>query len=69
MRLEGSPLSIEGACRAAQVSRAGYYRYFDQQAPRPAETELRDKVQRVALEPLLRISTRDGRFAASGRHR
>ena len=50
MQLEGSPLSIEDACRAAQVSRAGYYRYFDQHAPRQAETELRDKIQRIALE-------------------
>jgi putative transposase len=50
MQLEGSPLSIEEACRAAQVSRAGYYRYFDQHAPRQAETELRDKIQRIALK-------------------
>ena len=50
MQLEGSPLSIEDACRAAQVSRAGYYRYFDQHAPRQAETELRDRIQRIALE-------------------
>ena len=50
MQLEGSPLSIEEACCAAQVSRAGYYRYFDQHAPRQAETELRDKIQRIALE-------------------
>jgi putative transposase len=50
MQLEGSPLSIDKACRAAQVSRAGYYRYFDEHAPRQAETELRDKIQRIALE-------------------
>jgi putative transposase len=50
MQLEGSTLSIEEACCAAQVSRAGYYRYFDQHAPRQAETELRDKIQRIALE-------------------
>jgi putative transposase len=50
MQLEGTPLSIEEACAAAQVSRAGYYRYFDEHAPRQAETELRDRIQRVALE-------------------
>ena len=50
MQLEGGQLSIEEACSAAQVSRAGYYRYFDQHAPRQAETELRDMIQRVALE-------------------
>jgi transposase InsO family protein len=50
MQLEGAGLSIEEACRAAQVSRAGFYRFFDEQAPRQAETELRDRIQRVALE-------------------
>ena len=50
MQLEGSPLSIEEACCAAQVSRAGYYRYFDEHAPQQAETELRNRIQRIALE-------------------
>ena len=50
MQLEGSHLSIEEVCAAAQVSRAGYYRYFEEHAPRQAETELRDHIQRVALE-------------------
>jgi len=50
MQLEGARLSIEEACRAARVSRAGFYRFFDEQAPRQAETELRDRIQRVALE-------------------
>jgi putative transposase len=50
MQLEGPPISIEEACGAAQVSRAGYYRHFDEHAPRQAETELRDRIQRVALQ-------------------
>lgn len=50
MQLEGSHLFIEEACTVAQVSRAGYYWYFDEHAPRQAETELRDRIQRVALE-------------------
>jgi len=50
MHLEGGHLSIEETCAAAQVSRAGYYRYFDEHAPRQAEMELRDVIQRVALE-------------------
>lgn len=33
-----------------QVSRAGYYRFFDEHAPREGETELRDRIQQVALE-------------------
>lgn len=49
MQLEGSQVSIGEACGAAQVSRAGYYRFFDEHAPRQAETELRDRIQRVAL--------------------
>jgi transposase InsO family protein len=49
-QLAGLSLSIEEARRTAQVSGAGYYRYFDEHAPRQAETELRDRIQRVALE-------------------
>jgi putative transposase len=50
MQLEGCHLSIEEACAAARVSRTGYYRHFDERAPRQAEVELRDLIQRVALE-------------------
>lgn len=50
MQFEGSQVSIEEACGAAQVSRAGYYRHFDEHAPQQAETELRDRIQRVALK-------------------
>jgi transposase InsO family protein len=32
------------------VSRAGFYRSFDEHTPRQAETERRDRIQRVALE-------------------
>jgi transposase InsO family protein len=49
MQLEGNP-SIGAACAAAGVSRAGFYRDFQEHAPRQAETELRDRIQRVALE-------------------
>jgi putative transposase len=50
MQRAGERLSIGEACRTAQVSRAGFYRHFDEHAPRQAETELRDRIQRVALE-------------------
>lgn len=50
MQLEGDHISIEEACVAAQISRAGYYRYFDEHAPRQAAMELRDRIQQVALE-------------------
>ena len=48
MPLEGD-LSVAALCAAAQVSRAGFYREFSAHAPRQAETELRDQIQRVAL--------------------
>ena len=50
MQLEGNHLSIEDACAAARVSRAGYYRHLDQHQPLQAEMGLRDAIQRVALE-------------------
>jgi putative transposase len=42
-------LGIEGMCALAGVSRAGYYRQWEASAPRAAETELRDAVQRAVL--------------------
>lgn len=41
---------IEGACAAAGLSRAGFYRHFERHAPAEAHLELRDLVQRLALE-------------------
>ncbi|HXE30590.1 MAG TPA: IS3 family transposase [Terriglobales bacterium] len=41
---------IEGACAAAALSRAGFYRHFERHAPAEAHLELRDLVQRLALE-------------------
>ena len=48
MQLEGS-FSAVAACQLAGVSRAGFYRHWDEHAPREADTELRDQIQRVAL--------------------
>lgn len=42
-------LSVESMCRLAQVSRAGFYRHWQQREPRTEETELRAEVQRIAL--------------------
>jgi putative transposase len=44
-----SSLTIESACEAAQVSRVGFYRHYQEHAPRQAETQLRDSIQRIAL--------------------
>jgi putative transposase len=49
MRLEGS-LSIGRACDLTHVSRAGFYRSYDEHEPRQADMTLRDAIQRIALE-------------------
>ena len=49
MRLQGS-LSIERMCQLAQVSRAGFYRSFQQQEPQQEEMELRSTIQEIFLE-------------------
>ena len=36
-------------CELAGVSRASFYRHWEERAPNAAETELRDRVQRLAL--------------------
>jgi putative transposase len=51
MQLEGKGgLSIMEACDAAHVSRAGFYRHFEDHAPRQADTELRDQIQQICLQ-------------------
>jgi putative transposase len=42
-------LSVERLCALAGVGRSGYYRQWAASAPRQAETELRDAIQRAAL--------------------
>ena len=41
--------TVERLCALARVSRAGYYRHFLASAPRQADTQLRDAIQRMAL--------------------
>lgn len=43
-------LSVERMCALAGVSRAGYYRSWQASAPRREDTELRDAIQRLALD-------------------
>jgi transposase InsO family protein len=51
MQLEGkSELTIVQACDAAHLSRAGFYRSFEEHAPRQADTELRDAIQQICLK-------------------
>jgi putative transposase len=48
MQLEGFQASH--ACEIARVSRAGFYRYFEEHQPRQADVWLRDLIQRIVLE-------------------
>ena len=51
MQLGGkSGLSIAEASDAARLSRAGFYRHFDEHLPRQADTELRAQIQQICLE-------------------
>ena len=44
-----SSLTIERMCQLAEVSRAGFYRSLQQQAPREEEMVVRARVQEVVL--------------------
>jgi len=47
-QLQGG-MGIHSLCGLARVSRASYYRHWVQTAPREAEGELRDRIQRICL--------------------
>jgi putative transposase len=49
MSLQGK-LSVERMCQLAQVSRAGFYRSFQQAEPDQEEMELRTAIQQIFLE-------------------
>jgi putative transposase len=42
--------NVERLCALGQVSRAGYYRHFGPHPPRREDADLRDLIQRIALE-------------------
>ncbi|MGH9762741.1 MAG: IS3 family transposase [Blastocatellia bacterium] len=41
---------MKSLCKAAEVSRAGYYRFTNRSDQREKDLELRDSIQRVAIE-------------------
>lgn len=43
-------LSVTAMCEAAGFSRAGYYRFLDPVAPCAADMDLRDEMQKIALD-------------------
>ena len=49
MSLQGA-VSVERMCQLAQVSRAGFYRSFQQTEPDREELELRAAIQQIFLE-------------------
>jgi putative transposase len=49
MSLQGN-LSVERMCQLAQVSRAGFYRFFQQHEPEKEEMEVRAAIQQIFLE-------------------
>lgn len=49
MRLQGE-LSIERMCQLGQVSRAGFYRSFQEEEPQQEEMELRSTIQQIFVE-------------------
>jgi transposase InsO family protein len=48
MQLEGFQASH--ACDIARVSRAGFYRHYEEHEPRQADVALRDLIQQIAIE-------------------
>ena len=46
---QGAP-SIEHLCLLGSVSRAGFYRFGEVREPKRTEADLRDKIQKIALE-------------------
>ena len=46
----GTRLSLVRMCEVAGFSRAGYYRFLDPEKPAAADMDLRDEIQKIALE-------------------
>lgn len=48
MQREG--FTVTEACRGAGLSRAGFYRHYEEHEPRQADVELRDAIQKIVIE-------------------
>jgi putative transposase len=46
----GTRMSVVQMCEVAGFSRSGYYRFLDPVKPAPADMDLRDEIQKIALE-------------------
>lgn len=49
-RAEQGGLSVERMCELSGVSRAGFYRHWEESAPKQADTALRDAIQQVVVK-------------------
>jgi len=49
MTQQQGSLSIDRLCELTRVARASYYRYWKRVEPKPADVELRDRLQRICL--------------------
>lgn len=49
MKQPQTHLTVESMCRLGQVSRAGFYRFWQEREPRVEETEVRAQIQRIVL--------------------
>lgn len=49
-QLEDCLLTVDQSCRLAQVSRAGYYRAWEEHEPKQAAIELRHRIQQICLD-------------------
>src|SRR5215471_7149779 len=46
----GTRMSVLQMCEVAGFCRSGYYRFLDPAKPAPADMDLRDEIQKVALD-------------------
>jgi putative transposase len=58
MSLQGSHLGVEQMCALGRVSRAGYYRNLQIQAPKEEETAIRGEIQKIAVAHKRRYGVR-----------
>lgn len=49
MPVQGS-LSVERMCQVAMISRAGYYRSLEEQAPEQEQMQVRSAMQQIVVE-------------------
>jgi putative transposase len=48
--MQQAGFSVTEACRGAGLSRAGFYRHYQEHAPAQADVELRDAIHKIALD-------------------